>query len=503
MHLLHCLHPKRVYNQYRNEYVWVACRECEACRNARSAKWTYAIERERRQHQYSLFVTLTYDESHLPVLDFGRWCSDVLTSDSVLVPSKGDEINLRYSDFEVLFEKDYDKELFTNLLEYGGIPYCSSLDLQLFLKRLNKYIYANITKKYQNFRYFVCSEYGSTTFRPHFHGIFFIDDSEVAQRFEECIFHSWKQGRIDCQYVQKSAGSYVAQYVNKSASLPLFYKKGKIRQKFYFSRFPTIGDSQQSDSDLQKLIDNPNPTEVCPSYRGDSKFVALPLCSSVENRLFQRCVSYCSFSDSSRIAMYTINSRFNARSFRDLAHKLFDYGKNISPTCEFDFYLCSLVKDYEQVTKRFLDYCRRVYYISKRFLTNCHRFAISVDNLYKRILEYWSKKELLLLKQFYEFQETESKRDETGLVMMYPEFCYQNFGHEEDFKSFIKMFNPIDYKLFCVDSVHLNNSNRLTHFKNAYIDSKILSSDNPFIYKLLKNYFYAKKCYETYQTFAT
>lgn len=506
MHLLNCEHPKRVFNPHTKSFVWVRCNECNACRNAKAAKWTRAIEDERKMHRYSLFVTLTFDNNHLPQIDFGSWEGQVLNEDSTLVASH-DNMVFRYADFELLFQDKDDRTLFDSFIKYGGLPYCSTKVIQDFLKRLNKYIYDHITFKFKNFRYFICSEYGSTTFRPHYHGIFFVDDREVAERFEECILHCWKRGRIDCQFVEKSAGAYVAQYVNKSACLPLFYKKGAIRQRFYFSRQPTIGTCDKSAETLQEIIDKGIISQVS-EYKG--QLVSVPLESSVQNRLFPKCFSYFSLSDTARIALYTINRRFSAKNPRDLKNKLLNFCKNpisYDETQEADACLVSkisdLVKD-DLVTGGIsvFNFVRRLYYVSRHFLLNALRFEYTEFQYYIRLLKYWSHKELFSLRQFYDFQDKHSRYDSDSLVLMYPEFCYQNFGIN-CIEKVINMFRPVELLTWFKDSESLHISNLTTHFKNGYIDSKILQSDNPFIYKLLKNYFYAKKCYEVGQAFAT
>lgn len=504
MHLQSCLHPKRVYNKYTNEFVWVACRECEACRNARAAKWTTAIERERKVHRYTLFVTLTYAPAHLPILDFGSWNNQCLSSDSVLIPSKGDDFTLEVSDFETLFEDTKDKELFNGFFEYyGGIPYCSAKDLQNFHKRLNKYIHDKFTNKFENFRYFVCSEYGSSCFRPHFHGIYYVDDSEVAEHFAECVLHTWRQGNIDCQYVEKSAGAYVAQYVNKSADLPRFYKTGKIRQKFFFSRFPIIGDVLESGETLQEIFDSESCTVLRPSHREPNKLVSVPLPPGIQNRLYPKCFSFGSVSDSTRIALYRLNSQFSVRSPKELMHKLWHYIHDRNLYSEFDFLIYEVFKECDTFTNRLFDFVKRLYYISRRFLHNCSLYSLSEIHYLERIKEFWSKKELSLLKEFYTFQELYSRSDSDSLVLMYPEFAYQHFNHDETFKVIKDMYRPLDLWLFEKDSINFHVSNHLTHDKNAYLDKKILQSDNPFIYKLIKNYFYAKKCNEVGKAFAT
>ena len=514
MHLLSCEHPKRIFNIYLGEFVWVPCRQCNSCRNAHAAKWTQAIERERKMHRYSLFVTLTYDEKNLPKLvpyhdtfNCESWSYNLQKSDC-LVSTRPDKLDLTWEDVSSLCEVKADFDYAVKRLNYDGLPYCSSYDLQTFLKRLNKWFFDNVTHEFKNFRYFFCSEYGSTTLRPHFHGILFCDDSKVFARFGEAILHTWKKGRIDCQPVEKSAGGYVAQYVNKSANLPLFYRSGKIRQRFFCSKFPTIGALSESDSSLQEIFDKSVVTQVCPSHREPTKLVDVPLCSCVENRLFPKCISFGTLSDSARITLYTINRRFKASSPDELMTKLLwylDYSEYAVSNVAFQFLRQRLHEIRQDYDKTF-NFIRRIYYISARFLRLPKLFGYSPLNfqiVFSKIVSYWSKKSLYVLRKFYQFQSSEAEKDSDSLVLMYPEFCYQNYGYNEDISKVADYLDSIDVRQQRIDSEFYSFSNTSTHFKNAYLDAKALRGDNPYIYKLLKNYFYAKKCNEACQAFAT
>lgn len=156
--------------------------------------------------------------------------------------SHKDGIAIPFKDF--LFSEKKDLSYFHRAFHYyNGIPYASKVDVQLFLKRLNKYFFDNVTSQYQNFRYFVVSELGSTTFRPHLHGILFVDDERVGNAISEGVLKSWQKngvslGRVDCQLVKSAACSYVAQYLNELFNYPSFYEARQIRPFYLCSRRP-------------------------------------------------------------------------------------------------------------------------------------------------------------------------------------------------------------------------------------------------------------------------
>ena len=63
-----CLSPKRIINPYTKEVVYAPCRHCAACLNAKGSHWSYRVQLECKKHRYNLFVTLTYDNEHIPCL---------------------------------------------------------------------------------------------------------------------------------------------------------------------------------------------------------------------------------------------------------------------------------------------------------------------------------------------------------------------------------------------------------------------------------------------------
>lgn len=106
------------------EFIEVPCGQCIACRIQRSREWANRCLLELTDHPDApgYFVTLTYDDWHIPY----RWYADQHTGEAMLAQS--------------LFRED----------------------VQLFLKRLRK-------NTGQELRYFGCGEYGPQTFRPHYH----------------------------------------------------------------------------------------------------------------------------------------------------------------------------------------------------------------------------------------------------------------------------------------------------------------------------------------------
>lgn len=137
----------------------VPCGKCEACLSRKRQDWYFRLKQELKQHVSSHFITLTYDEEHLP-------------------PD-------------------------------GCVK---KRDCQLFMKRLRKAI-----EPYK-VRYFLCSEYGPTTFRPHYHLILFgFPDS---MNLDDVLHNTWKNGFVTIGTVTDASINYVCKYcITKSLEL--------------------------------------------------------------------------------------------------------------------------------------------------------------------------------------------------------------------------------------------------------------------------------------------
>jgi len=106
----------------RTELRVVPCGRCPYCLQRRRTQWTQRLEYELRDHTTASFVTLTYNNSFVPIASHSE-TSEILLS-------------------------------------------LCKRDLQLFFKRLRKLLSFPI-------RYYAIGEYGGNTERPHYHAIIF------------------------------------------------------------------------------------------------------------------------------------------------------------------------------------------------------------------------------------------------------------------------------------------------------------------------------------------
>ena len=111
----------------RAESLEIPCGKCIGCRLKRSREWAQRCMLELQYHSSAYFITLTYDDLHLPM-------NEIVDNDGCIVQSPVHTLVKR--------------------------------DLQLFMKRLRK-------NSRQELRFFGCGEYGDESFRPHYHIIVF------------------------------------------------------------------------------------------------------------------------------------------------------------------------------------------------------------------------------------------------------------------------------------------------------------------------------------------
>lgn len=219
-------------------YIEIPCGRCIGCRLEYSRQWANRCMLELGYHGSSYFLTITYDDLHVP----RRYYADPDTG--VAHPSLS-----------------LDKR-----------------DVQLFFKRLRK------SFGECHIRYFGCGEYGPTTHRPHYHLIVFglvLDDLEYYKRSQSghAIYTSAKldrawwfpprddrgesysspsfAGRITVQEVTWECCAYTARYITKKLNGPegKFYETFNIDPPFTLcSRKPGIG-RQYYDDHMPGMMD--------------------------------------------------------------------------------------------------------------------------------------------------------------------------------------------------------------------------------------------------------
>lgn len=144
----------------------VPCGQCMACRLSRASEWSTRLAHEASRHEFNSFLTLTFNDEHMP------------------------------SDWSVRVR-----------------------DVQLFMKRLRKAIGTRL-------RFFACGEYGDQSKRPHYHLVLFgydFPDKTPWRRSSSgfVLYRSakleklWTYGHSEIGSVTPQSAGYVARYVTK------------------------------------------------------------------------------------------------------------------------------------------------------------------------------------------------------------------------------------------------------------------------------------------------
>nr|DAG75120.1 MAG TPA: Replication associated protein [Microviridae sp.] len=246
-----CQNPRTVVNKYTHESVVVSCGACPSCILRRSGIQTNLLTTYSAQFRYVYFVTLTYAPCFLPTLKVSviETCTDDIADVSCVpnindldpcddnrylfgfrsvprsasVKLKNSTVERTFKDPEVRFSYPMKpKELLSILGKVNHhipnrIPYLCNRDLDLFLKRLRSY-YPD-----EKLRYYAVSEYGPTSYRPHWHLLLFSNSEQFSKTILENVSKAWSYGRCDATLSRGFAAPYVASYVNSFVALPPFY----------------------------------------------------------------------------------------------------------------------------------------------------------------------------------------------------------------------------------------------------------------------------------------
>lgn len=206
--------------RYTTDFIDIPCRNCAECYAQSRREWISRAVAESQLHDSMIFLTLTYSDDKIPVAE--------------MVDQNTGEIlkhfTLRYRDF------------------------------QLFMKRLRKYL------DDRKVRFMVCGEYGTHTFRPHYHAILFgvsLDDFGLSREYSlnshgdilytnECLERIWNNGYVISSGATVATIGYVAGYVAKKSTVvksKQFYKlTGCVPPFIKSSNRPGLGFRWFSDN---------------------------------------------------------------------------------------------------------------------------------------------------------------------------------------------------------------------------------------------------------------
>jgi len=239
-----CFHPASVPRPNGRgpaDRITIPCGKCIPCQKRYQSEWTFRLLEQQKCSGNSNFLTLTYDDNHLP------WTEDQTNWDL-----------------------------------------CKS-DLTLFLKRLRQdqfrwYKRMSQAKKidfaqYQanRIKYYAVGEYGEKTLRPHYHLLIFNlprYNSYDQLELEIYIQKIWKNGRVHSGTVTEKSIQYVTGYILKKSH----YREGQTPPFSHISN--GLGKSYLIHTDYHKK------NKLFYSVNQDGKKVLLP--RYLRDRIFSK-----------------------------------------------------------------------------------------------------------------------------------------------------------------------------------------------------------------------
>ena len=197
-------------SEYVKDFQEIPCGHCIECYLNYSQQWANRCMLELTDYEpcECWFLTLTYDEQHI---------------------------------------MDINSDVFAGTLMKS--------DLQKFWKRLRQFVERDVGEK-SRIRYFACGEYGTNTFRPHYHAILYgfpwtdlhpIGRSKSGFPLFECLTLGkiWGNGYVTVSPVTWETCAYTARYVMKKVDKSYdqnLYEKNNLEREFVtMSRRPGIG----------------------------------------------------------------------------------------------------------------------------------------------------------------------------------------------------------------------------------------------------------------------
>lgn len=279
-----CFKPERIFNRYTHHFEYVSCGKCPSCLNSYASKITRRVSDEIKQHRFSLMFTLTYDNDSLPrfeVFPDSKGCAQIRPIGRIADSYR--YLPLGY--FETSSTKDFPcfNDAFIPAIQNDDVvsefAVCSKYDVQCFMKRLRQRInkFKLIHNHDRKIRYFISSEYGPKTFRPHYHGIIFFDNEELLGQIQSAIVSSWGRfervaGRrnafifrpfasteLTSRYIKLcdvNTAYYVADYVAGNTCLPPVLQLPCTRPFHLCSQSPLIGSYKVDYSKMLEDVDN-------------------------------------------------------------------------------------------------------------------------------------------------------------------------------------------------------------------------------------------------------
>lgn len=309
-----CTNSRWIYNHYAKRSVLVSCGKCPACLQAKANKRAERIRNEVGSSSICLFITLTYTNDFVPYVKRSDLSENYTGEIDVYRNCSGRFVFDRHSG-KVSFKKvreieclgrynlsldsvsDFNVKRYPHLKglssEFIGVSLFS--EYQKFFKRLRIILQRNYDFT-QHFSYFICTEFGPETFRPHAHALLFVpaNDEEI---FRRAILTAWPyaDSRLTKKYIEiaRDAASYVSAYVNSNADLFPIMQEDVFKPKHSSSKnFGVVSECFSLGSILEKIDRRDLSYYTRQKFDGETTLNALPIPEYVLSRYFPKCKGF-------------------------------------------------------------------------------------------------------------------------------------------------------------------------------------------------------------------
>ena len=285
-----CNNPVPVVGRYG--LTLVGCHSCIQCRVAAQEHLCKLLEVEASKHKYIEFLTNTYDDKHLPYIDtsymypFGyavRVPNRVIkkynrkTKSFYYVEDKVSK-SFRLTDFGTIDTASMLRDYYSRIDKYYNrfpnrsrgirtnsvIPILWYDDIRKYIHRLRKWFLKEYGEK---IRYYIICEYGTQSFRPHYHILLFHDSPRARANFrvvrtlpmstpdnprEVCIkldlAQLWVYGDTTTKVTDGNMQEYVSKYLTQHSDFP------RVLDKFPQRAFHSILLGTKDKTQVRELL---------------------------------------------------------------------------------------------------------------------------------------------------------------------------------------------------------------------------------------------------------
>lgn len=349
----------------RHGVTLVGCHSCIQCRVAAQENLCKVLEVEASKHLFVEMLTVTYDDKHLPFIDtsymypFGyalRVPHRVIkkynrrTKSFYFVPDKVSK-SFRLVNFDTIDTAAMLNEYYTRIDKYFSrfpsrsrgirnnsvVPVLYYDDIRKYIHRLRKWF----LKEYnETIRYYIICEYGTQSFRPHYHILLFHDSPIARADFrvvrtlpfstpenprEICVkldmAQLWLYGDTTSTCTNGHMQEYVSKYLTQHADFP------RVLAKFPQRSFHSILLGAKNRVEVKQLLQARDFETLTTDYVVNKKGVRrpVPMSSTYYSQLSVRFTGSTCFNINETSSLFR-SVVFVARRFFSSQGEIYDDG---------------------------------------------------------------------------------------------------------------------------------------------------------------------------------